>query len=324
MKKQTSTILFAFLFSILIPTFGYFYTGWLIALLFLIGYLTGFFLWLFIPIKVPFDTFKAPYWLTLLIFILLHKVEENRMKFFEIVGEKITGIAVPAITPFLVICLLILPIGSWLLIPILAKRGNDIGYYLAWTFFTSTGIIELAHFIFPLLTNEPYGYFPGMITALPLAAAGWWGMWRLSKKNSKGEVSAQQNPKKMKFYTTMPKKLDYFYQEELTNAAYSFSQGDLQHSWQHLERAHIIGQPYPFAHSFVHWKMLIFGIKTKNTKEIIGQIPRLLFGGIKSFIGHIPIGNTGGANVPPFKSMEIEKEILNIIKTNSNYETTHQ
>ena len=49
---------------------------------------------------------------------------------------------------------------------------------------------------------------------------------------------------------------------ELTNAANSFSQGYLLQSWQHLERAHIIGQPYPYEHSFVHWKMLLFGIKT--------------------------------------------------------------
>jgi hypothetical protein len=190
MKKQPLTIVVALLFSLLIPLFGYMYTGWLIALLFLIGYFTGFGLWLLVPTKVAFSTIKAPYWVTLLVFLLLHKVEENRMKFFEVVGEKITGVPVPEVTPLLVISLLILPIGGWLLIPILVKRGYDLGYYLAWTFFTSTGIIELAHFIFPLLTDEPYGYFPGMITALPLAAAGWWGMWRLSLKTGQPDPAA--------------------------------------------------------------------------------------------------------------------------------------
>lgn len=181
-KKKPSTIIFALIFSLLIPVFGYFYTGWLIAFLFLIGYLSGFFLWLFFPAKVPYASIRAPYWATLLVFILLHKVEENRMKFFEVVGDKITGIPVPEVTPLLVISLLILPIGAWLLVPYLVKRGYDIGYYFAWTLFISTGLIELAHFIFPLLTGEPYGYFPGMITALPLAAVGWWGMWKLGKK----------------------------------------------------------------------------------------------------------------------------------------------
>jgi len=60
--------------------------------------------------------------------------------------------------------------------------------------------------------------------------------------------------------------------------------------------------------------MLLFGIHIKNYKEIIGQIPRLLIGGVKSFVGHIPVGNTGGANVPPLKQMAIPDEIMDIFK----------
>lgn len=119
----------------------------------------------------------------------------------------------------------------------------------------------------------------------------------------------------MKFNTSMPLALKPFYKKELTEAANTFSKGYLQLSWRHLERAHILGQPYPFAHSFVHWKMLLFGIKAKNTKEIIGQIPRLLVGGVKSFVGNIPVGNTGGANVPPLQPMEIPEELKTIIET---------
>jgi hypothetical protein len=73
----------------------------------------------------------------------------------------------------------------------------------------------------------------------------------------------------------------------------------------------------------VHWKMLEFGIKTKNTKEIIGQIPRLLIGGVKSFVGNIPLGNTGGANVPPLQPMEIPEDLLIIIQTHTNNEITN-
>ena len=79
-----------------------------------------------------------------------------------------------------------------------------------------------------------------------------------------------------------------------------------------MERAHIIGQKYPYAHTFVHWKMLQFGIKIKSGKEIMGQIPRLIFGGVKSFVGKIPVGNPGGANVHPLKPFPIEKELENI------------
>ncbi|MCG3165006.1 MAG: hypothetical protein POELPBGB_00766 [Bacteroidia bacterium] len=122
----------------------------------------------------------------------------------------------------------------------------------------------------------------------------------------------------MKLYTLMPSALKPFYEKELTDASNAFAKGHLQQSWRHLERAHILGQPYPFAHSYVHWKMLLFGIHTKNTKEIIGQIPRLLVGGVKSFVGNIPVGNTGGANVPPLQPMEIPEDLQQIIQKSIN------
>ena len=60
--------------------------------------------------------------------------------------------------------------------------------------------------------------------------------------------------------------------------------------------------------------MLQFGYKIKSTKEIIGQIPRLIVGGVKSFVGKIPVGNTGGANVPALKPMLIEEDILKMFE----------
>jgi hypothetical protein len=61
-------------------------------------------------------------------------------------------------------------------------------------------------------------------------------------------------------------------------------------------------------HTEVHWKMLRFGIRTKNSREMVGQLPRLLVGGVKSFVGKVPIGNTGGANVPPLWPVPIAAE----------------
>lgn len=117
----------------------------------------------------------------------------------------------------------------------------------------------------------------------------------------------------MKIFTSMPKTLKPYYQDELSKAQSALLKNELQKSWYHLERAHILGQPYPVAHTAVHWKMLKFGIKIKNGKEIIGQLPRLIFGGVKSFVGKIPVGNTGGANVPPLKPMEIPEDLASII-----------
>jgi len=131
-------------------------------------------------------------------------------------------------------------------------------------------------------------------------------------------MNSSFGPKKpMKINTFIPEKLKPFFMEELKKADHYFVNKDFQISWHHLERAHIIGQPYPYQHTLTHWKMLIFGLKTKNRKEIIGQIPRLLIGGVKSFVGEIPVGNTGGANVPPLKSMKIPADLYHLIDENS-------
>ncbi len=113
--------------------------------------------------------------------------------------------------------------------------------------------------------------------------------------------------------TWMPAALKPFYAAELKLAKTAFAAKHFQQSWRHLERAHILGQPYPLEHTAVHWKMLRFGISIKNRKEVFGQIPRLLVGGVKSFVGKIPVGNTGGANVPPLQPMEIPADIVMII-----------
>ncbi len=118
----------------------------------------------------------------------------------------------------------------------------------------------------------------------------------------------------MAFNTTLPLKLEPYFSKELKAYRLNLTAGNLTEAWHHLERAHIIGQAYPYAHTSVHWEMLKFGIKIKSTKEIIGQIPRLLVGGVKSFVGQIPVGNPGGANVPPLKSFPISGDIQSIFR----------
>ena len=118
----------------------------------------------------------------------------------------------------------------------------------------------------------------------------------------------------MKFYLTMPRGLKIHYQLELKNYKREVSKGNLQAAWRHLERAHIIGQAWFKQHTNVHWLMFTFGIKIKDRREILGQLPRLLLGGVKSFVGVIPIGNTGGANVPPLQPMEIPEDLKKVLK----------
>ncbi|MES2286216.1 MAG: DUF3703 domain-containing protein [Bacteroidota bacterium] len=118
----------------------------------------------------------------------------------------------------------------------------------------------------------------------------------------------------MKFHFKIPEGLKVEVNKELREAQKTFQKGELQTSWRHLERAHILGQAHPFEHTQSHWHMMCFAFKIKNTKEIAGQIPRLLIGGIKSFVGEIPLGNTGGANVPPLKPLEIPDDLKRILE----------
>lgn len=49
----------------------------------------------------------------------------------------------------------------------------------------------------------------------------------------------------MKLYWNMPTGLKPHYQKELEHYRAEFSKGNLQMAWRCLERAHILGQPYP-------------------------------------------------------------------------------
>lgn len=118
----------------------------------------------------------------------------------------------------------------------------------------------------------------------------------------------------MKTFWKMPAGLRLHYSKELQAARENYLLKNWMLAWQHLERAHILGQPWAVEHTEVHWKMLTFGFAIKDWKEIAGQLPRLLVGGVKSFVGKIPVGNTGGANVPPLQPMEIPADLKKLLE----------
>ncbi|MCW8109058.1 DUF3703 domain-containing protein [Alteromonas ponticola] len=87
--------------------------------------------------------------------------------------------------------------------------------------------------------------------------------------------------------------------------------------FMHLENAHVLGQHSTFWHTYVHWKMFKWGVKHKSIKEITGQLFRMVGAITKTPFGLLPMGNTGGANVSPFKAMPLKPEharLLNKLK----------
>lgn len=79
-------------------------------------------------------------------------------------------------------------------------------------------------------------------------------------------------------------------------------------SFYHFENAHILGQKHWYSHTVSHYWMLLHGIHSKNFKEILGQITRILASLIFTNIW-VPKGNTGGANISPIKPIPIRKEL---------------
>lgn len=90
--------------------------------------------------------------------------------------------------------------------------------------------------------------------------------------------------------------------------AQSHSQSHFDCAFYHLERAHILSQPFYIKHLTSHWWMLRWAIRKHDTKEFFGQILRLI-GSAGSLIGKYPLGNTGGSNVSPFESMPIPDDL---------------
>lgn len=94
---------------------------------------------------------------------------------------------------------------------------------------------------------------------------------------------------------------------ECATAAQNRQQAD--QAFRHLERAHVLGQHSTREHVRVHILMLRWGWRHRSPREVLGQLLRIVGAATKTAIGWVPKGNTGGANVSPFKPMSIDPEL---------------
>lgn len=72
--------------------------------------------------------------------------------------------------------------------------------------------------------------------------------------------------------------------------------------WRHLERAHMLSQPFPVLHTRTHLTMLTHAVRSRDRREALGQLFRLLVAAPGSASGRFPLGNTGRANVNAFRA----------------------
>jgi hypothetical protein len=98
-------------------------------------------------------------------------------------------------------------------------------------------------------------------------------------------------------------------QAELSAARSQEARGNFYTAFQHLERAHVLGQASTIEHVRVHWHMFRFSLRNELHGEAAGQLWRLAAASIFTAFGLVPEGNTGGADVSGFKRMPLPKDL---------------
>lgn len=91
-------------------------------------------------------------------------------------------------------------------------------------------------------------------------------------------------------------------------------QSDWDSCWQLLEDAHVLSQPWARPHTRVHAAMLATGLRSRDVREVRGQILRLIVGGPASAVGRYPTGNTGRARVPATRPMPIRPDLADVLR----------
>ena len=89
--------------------------------------------------------------------------------------------------------------------------------------------------------------------------------------------------------TAMPDRIRSAYTAEMAAAR---DTADDTARWAHLERAHILSQPYPWPHTRNHLAMLILALRQRDRREALGKVVRIIVAAPGSALGRYPEGNT--------------------------------
>lgn len=117
----------------------------------------------------------------------------------------------------------------------------------------------------------------------------------------------------MMFANAFAKNIRPVVEAELTKAKLASQQDDFETAFTHLENAHVLGQESTYWHVKVHMLMLAWGVRQRSVKEVAGQAFRMVGAASTTALGLVPIGNTGGSNVSPFKVMPVRPEYAELI-----------
>jgi len=106
----------------------------------------------------------------------------------------------------------------------------------------------------------------------------------------------------------MKAKLRSAFENEMQLARKEYDSQHYSTCFEHLERAHILGQRNYITHVRNHYWMYKVAVRVGDTRETLGQIVRIIMS-IGSLIGVVPKGNTGRARISPIKPMKMPRDL---------------
>ncbi|MEU8246466.1 DUF3703 domain-containing protein [Nonomuraea sp. NPDC048916] len=83
--------------------------------------------------------------------------------------------------------------------------------------------------------------------------------------------------------------------------------------WRHLERAHILSQPWPWPHTRNHVAMFTLAVLQRDRREALGQVIRIIVAAPGSALGRYPEGNTGRARVGLTQPMPVPEDLATVL-----------
>lgn len=83
--------------------------------------------------------------------------------------------------------------------------------------------------------------------------------------------------------------------------------------WRCLEAAHVLGQARFMPHLRTHWAMLSLAWRTRDGREMAGQVFRLALVPLGHLLGRLPLGNPGRANVSAFQPFPVREDLRHMI-----------
>jgi hypothetical protein len=114
------------------------------------------------------------------------------------------------------------------------------------------------------------------------------------------------------FAQTRSTEVNEAYEQEVQRADQELQRDDFETAFMHLERAHVLAQRMTGRHTFIHWRMLVAGLRRGDLREAIGQVPRIVASLLFSRLW-VPRGNNGRARVSAFAPMPVPADLLHLV-----------